>query len=461
RSTPFGTRRQRQMCIRDSTVAAALAALSLLLASPARGAQPSHAVGSPEDSLLAAARAEHWAGNEEIAIPVFRNRLVRHPEDRATRLDLANALAWSGDPDAAIPLYEDLLRQSPADRAVLRARTNALRWAGRSGEALESVRRLRRLDPEDEDLRSLERSLARECDPAVRASVDFFEDSGEVSARAFAIHGRLDTGPATAWTITAGSERLTRDGAGAPGPGESAGESASETERQLLQAGTEIATGPRSSIAFEAGVSIPGAGSADGACPRLRAVFRSRPLARASLQAAAAFADRGYEQKSVAAEEAGLRGVDGSLSGYLSFSPRAGLYMRLRAGSWDDENAFRSSDVALDAKLAGPLRAALAAQWTGYSRGSSLYYAPRDEWTAAAWIHLSPPLPAFFSLDASGWFGAVGNRTGSGEAGGGKLAFRAPIASSLDAVATGEISATRRISRYESRSVRLALEWRH
>ena len=410
----------------------------LLLAAAAAEAAPLPV--AVDDSLLAAAREAHWSGESERAVPVFRDRLAGHPDDRATRRSLADALAWSGSAAEAIPHYERLLAGSPADRDLLLGRARALEWTGREEEAFDAYRRIEKTGGSGEIRDAVDR-LRHRVDPLYRGEAELLHDSARITAyRSGAEQRLLGTGLAQL-RLRLGFERIADDRA------ESLGRTATVSAIRIFPGGREAS--------LEAGwISHDGGGDH----PRLRVGLRGRPARRLSAGFEVAYGDRAYDLRSLDAARAGIRGLEASGTFYWTLSPSAGLWGAARGGALDDGNSWRSAALSLDRSLGLGLTGSLAGRGIGYARDRRTYYSPGGEWDLSAGLREMVRIGAAGRLWIGGRIGAIGNEEGRGrtwasEAGGTVRLGR------LTGAASFAYSASRRESTYLSRTGTLALRW--
>lgn len=76
-----------------------------------------------------------------LAEPIYREHLQKHPDDLAVRLKLAELLGYMKDYPQSIEEYQLILKARPDDIQVRRQYAMVLSWAGRHAEAIAELRK--------------------------------------------------------------------------------------------------------------------------------------------------------------------------------------------------------------------------------------------------------------------------------------------------------------------------------
>jgi tetratricopeptide (TPR) repeat protein len=86
------------------------------------------------------------------AIEVFRQAILRRPEDVGSRAGLASALLALGETDEAMPLVDSLLREYPDDPTTLRLAATRAHFLSRADEVERYAKQVLLHDPDDVDM---------------------------------------------------------------------------------------------------------------------------------------------------------------------------------------------------------------------------------------------------------------------------------------------------------------------
>jgi hypothetical protein len=333
-----------------------------------------------------------------------------------------------------------------------------LAWSDRKAEALELYRRALIIKPDDPHLQEAVRTLGGQTRPFVQTAAEHFTDSGSLSAQSFIT--ALDGGEARGHSLLA---RICRQQAQTDGP------------RHSLR-GEEFTLGLAGGIGPGWTARVETGASRYGRLPvRLRwdGTVSLRTLRCLSLNLRHSYGERGFELRSLAAMEAGIRGHEIALSGYRAMGAKGGVFFRLRGGFLSDRNQYRGGDVSLDRTLvtndrtllpggqAGwipGIRTALALYAIDYTKDTGIYYAPEREWSGTVQV-----LPAWrwsrTDVSLTLLAGRAGNRQSDGNVWGTRFQGDWHLTGETALEAGFAYDQSVRTSTYISRLARLGIRW--
>lgn len=143
------------------------------------------------------AQAELWRGGYSTAMNILETYQEKFGEDDQYLMAKAELLTWANTQTKAFPIIDDKLEKDPNHYSANFLNTVALKKDGHILESIESLKKTEGISPESQDSIFLRKYIMTDYRSSVRAGMDYYLDSDNLSTLSGEVEGKYFLSPLT------------------------------------------------------------------------------------------------------------------------------------------------------------------------------------------------------------------------------------------------------------------------